>query len=64
MRTPAKNNHSPFLPLPPFQPPIPTNYHIEPGGGITAISPKKAGPVDNTRVAVEVKEGQGTPVPP
>ena len=47
-----------------FQPPIPTNNHVEPGKNITLITPKKAGPVDSTRVAEEVKGGQGTPVPP
>ena len=50
MRTPANNTHSPSPPLPPFQPPIPTNNHIEPGGNITPITPKKSGPVDSTQV--------------
>ena len=41
---------------------IPTNNHIEPGGNITPITPKQAGPVDSKRVSEEVKGGQGTPV--
>ena len=64
MRTPGNNTHTPPPPLPPFQPSIPANNHIEPGENITPITPKKAGPVDSTRVAEEVKGGQGTPVPP